>query len=29
MLHAWLKEVDAQMPTPNPDYDGKPYSIRH
>ena len=29
LLHDWLNEVDAQMMTPNPEYDGKPYSIRH
>jgi arylsulfatase A-like enzyme len=28
-LHAWRKEVGAQMPTPNPDYDpSKPMSTR-
>jgi len=29
LLHDWLESVGAQMPTPNPDYDGKPYSIRN
>jgi hypothetical protein len=23
MLHAWRKDVGAQMPTPNPDYDAQ------
>ena len=27
-LYEWRKSVNAQMMTPNPDYDGKPYSIR-
>jgi len=29
MIDDWRKSVDAQMMTPNPDYDGKPYSIRN
>lgn len=29
LLRDWLESVDAQMPSENPDYDGRPYDIRN